>query len=73
MTIQGEQVFSTPTGYFSISPSSEGYTLNYSADGEHFTAYSDATAANDNLLICGFPKNTYYKCVGNNSTLEINW
>ena len=58
-----------------ISPSNEGYTLNYSAtglDGE-WTAYSEATPANENLIINGMAWGTFIKLDGNASEVTINY
>ena len=50
---------------FSVAPTSAGFTIAYSADGINFTNYSEATPANEVLLVNGAPKNVFWKLVGN--------
>jgi hypothetical protein len=73
MKVQGEEVFSVPTERFAISPSNEGYTLNYSADGVNFTAIDEATPANEVGVFVDAPKGMSYKLVGNNSTVYTQY
>lgn len=73
ITITGEQPFSVPTRSFAVSPSSEGFTLNYSADGVSYTAYSSSTPANETLIVNGVPKSLVYKLVGNQSELTVTF
>lgn len=72
-TILGEEAFQVNAHSFSVSPSSEGYTLNYSADGVNFTAYDKATPADETLICNGVGKGMFFKLVGNASELIINW
>ena len=65
--ISGEEPFQIPSDKFIIGASASGYTLNYSADGESWTAWEDATAANDNQVVVNIPINTYCKLSGNTS------
>ena len=58
---------------FVISASGQGYTLNYSADGTSWTAWSEATPANENCVVNGVPKGMLYKLVGNTDTVEITF
>ena len=37
--VKGEQPFQILAHSFAVTPSSEGYTLNYSANGEEYTAW----------------------------------
>ena len=69
--ITGEQPFQVNAHSFSCSPSAEGYTLNYSADGREYTAWSEATPANEVLVCCGHAKGMYFKLVGNNSEVNV--
>lgn len=73
MIVKNEQVFSVPSGDFSISPSSEGYTLAYSVRGDVFTNYQTPVPANENLVVTAFPKFLKYKLVGNASEVEVRW
>ena len=71
--VKGEQPFQILAHSFAISPSSEGYTLNYSANGEEYTAWEGATPANEVLVVNGVAKLMYFKLVGNQSDVEINF
>lgn len=71
--INGETPFQVLAHSFSVSPSSEGYTLNYSADGINYDAWDEATPANENLFVLNVPKLSYFKLVGNGSNVIINY
>ena len=71
--ITGEQPFQILATSFAISPSAEGYTLNYSANGVEYTAWEEATPANEVLVVNGVAKLMYFKLVGNASELDINY
>lgn len=71
--ITGEEPFQVLAHSFSVSPSSEGYTLNYSANGTDFTAWDEATPANETLVVNGIAKGMWFKLVGNNSEVAINY
>lgn len=71
--ISGEKPFSIVTNAFGVSHSSSGYTLNYSADGKEYTAYTESTPANETLLVCGLPANCFYKLVGNTDDVTITY
>ena len=73
LKIKGEQPFQILAHSFAISPSSEGYTLNYSANGVEYTAWEEATPANEVLVVNGVAKLMYFKLVGNASDVEINF
>ena len=73
MIVKNEQVFSVPSGDFSISPSNEGYTLAYSVKGDVFTEYSTPVPANENLIVTAFPKFLKYKLIDNTSEVEVRW
>jgi len=70
-TVSGATIFQIPAANFAISPSTEGYTLNYSADGENFTAWDTATQAATTEVVCNAPIGMYFKLVGNESTVTI--
>lgn len=72
-TITGEEIFQILTPSFSASPSNEGYTLSYSADGANFTDYDKAVPANENLLVNGVPSGVYFKLKGNASEITIRF
>lgn len=71
--VKGEQPFQILAHSFAVTPSSEGYTLNYSANGEEYTAWEEATPANEVLVVNGVAKLMYFKLVGNQSDVEINF
>lgn len=53
--------------------SEAGYTLNYSADGVHYTAYSDATPAGETLIVNGVAKGMFFKLAGNTGEATITF
>ena len=63
--IKGEEIFQVLAHSMTIGYSSSGYTLNYSSDGTNFTAWSDATSANEVCIVNDFAKGTYFKLAGN--------
>ena len=72
--ISGEEPFQIPSDKFIIGASTSGYTLNYSSDGVSWTAWENATAANDNQVVVNIPFNTYCKLAGNNTDeILIRW
>lgn len=71
--ITGEQPFQILAHSFSVSPSSEGYTLNFSANGTDYSAWSEATPANDTLVVNGIAKSMWFKLSGNNSEVSITY
>lgn len=73
MQVKNEEQFSIPTEGFIISPSSSGYTLAYSADGQSFTDYSEPTPANEVCIVRSGVKHVVYKLVGNADTVYINY
>lgn len=70
--ITGEQPFQVLTNNFSISPSSEGYTLQISADGVNFSNLF-TVGAGVTRLVTGVAANSYYRLSGNASAVSINW
>ena len=72
--VSGETPFQISVAHsMGISPSSEGYTLNYSADGFSYTAWDEATPANENTFVINFPKGAYFKLVGNASEVTVTY
>ena len=71
LTINGEAAFQVLSHSFSVSPSSEGYTLQYSANGTEWTDYEEAVPADETLVVndCAFGQ--YIKLSGNNSEVTV--
>lgn len=70
-TITGEQAFQDITGKFTISPSTEGYTLQCSDKSDSGFCDEVAVEAGDRLKFDGMISGLYYKCLGNLSTLDV--
>lgn len=70
--IHGEAPFQVLTNNFSISPSQEGYTLQISADGKNYSNLF-SVGANVTRLVTGVAANSYYRLLGNESDVSINW
>lgn len=70
--IVGEQPFQVLTSNFSISPSSEGYTLQISADGKNYSNLF-TVGAGVTRLVTGVAANSFYRLSGNQSQVSINW
>lgn len=71
LTVEGEAPFQVLAHSFTVSPSSDGYTLQYSADGINYTSYSEATPANENLIVNGIAWGQYIRLSGNTDTVII--
>ena len=71
IVVNGEQVFKVAKNQMTIGPSASGYTLAYSADGENFTEYSEATPANENCIVNGLPQYTYVMLSGNTGDVTV--
>lgn len=71
--VKGEESFQILAHSFAVTPSNEGYTLQYSATGEDFTDWVDPVPANETLVVNGCAKLMYFKLKGNNSDVEINF
>lgn len=65
ITINGEKAFRAPAAKFCIGQTSNGYTLNYGVDGEHYTAHSVATSANVDMVVANALPGMWMKLVGN--------
>ena len=68
----GEQPFQVLATNFSISPSNEGYTLQISADGINFSNLFQV-GANVTRMVTGAANGSYYRLLGNNSEVSVNW
>lgn len=70
--VHKEEVFRAQKDQFMVAPTSAGYTVAYSADGENFTNDTDAVvSANDNLVYLGAMTYGYYKLVGNADDVDV--
>lgn len=73
MKVTAENAFYVPKGTFIISPSDEGYTLNYSADGETFSAWDTPTPADEVCMVVNAAPFTVYQLVGNASEVKVTF
>ena len=70
--ITGETPFQVLTSSFSISPSEQGYVLNISANGKDFSPLF-TVGAGVTRLVTGMASGSYYKLVGNEGDVVVNW
>lgn len=63
--INKEQPFQVAASKFCIGATTEGYTLNYSADGHHYTPWDEGTLANRDQVVVGAADGMYFKLAGN--------
>lgn len=70
LVITGEQPFSLDANICCIV-SPDAYTLNYSADGQTWTAWGAGTPAGENLMVVAFARGTCFKLVGNTAEAHI--
>lgn len=70
--VTGEAPFSVLAHSFSVY-SPDKFTLNYSADGEHFTAYEEPTPAGETLIVNGVAKGMYFFLQDNASEAVITY
>ena len=71
--VSGETPVQILAHSFVVSQSESGYTFAYSGDGINWTEYTDATPANEDLIVNGIAWGTYIKLVGNSSEVTINY
>ena len=70
--VNGENKFSAKKDQFAVAPTTSGYQVAYSADGENWTLDADARVpANENLVYLGAMQYMWYKLVGNTDE-EVN-
>lgn len=69
--VNGEERFKALNDQFMVGPCSVQYTLAYSADGENFTAYEESCPANENVIVNGAIKYSWWKLSGNTSTDDV--
>lgn len=66
--VSGETPFKVLKDKVAIGPTTNGYTIAYGVDGVNFTAYSEATPANENLIVTGLQQYMWLKLSGNTDT-----
>lgn len=72
--ISGEQHFQVGASRFCIGASASGYTLNYSADGEHFTAWDDVTPQDTDQVVINAAEGMYFFLEGNTAEdVVVTW
>lgn len=62
--IESNPSFQVLSHSFSVSPSSQEYTLQYSADGINWTDYEEAIPADENLVVVDCAYGQYIKLDG---------
>lgn len=70
-TITGEEIFTSSSTQIAIAPTSKGYTLNYSVDGQTWTAWGEAVPADENCVVSGVVAGMYFKLVGNVDEITV--
>jgi hypothetical protein len=70
-TITKEEIFRCSGNAVAISATTSGYTLNYSVDGNTWTAWGEATPANEACVINGVVPGMYFKLVGNTDEITV--
>lgn len=60
-----EQPFKVINDNFAIAGTSAGYVLNYSVDKVNWSAWDEATPANEELIVNGAKEYMWFKLVGN--------
>lgn len=73
ISVSGEQSWRAQRNQFAISPTSGGYTIEYSANGSDWTADTDAVVpANENLVYLGAMTYGWYRMKNNqDNNVEI--
>ena len=67
LKVSGEAAFQVGGPRFCIGQTADGYTLNYSVDGVHYTAWEEMTPADTDVVVVNSVPGLYYKLVGNTS------
>lgn len=65
ITVNGEQPFSILAHSFCVGQTSNGYTLMYSVGDGNFTAWEEATPANETLVVNDIAKGMIFYLSGN--------
>lgn len=71
LEISGETPFQVLSHSLSISPSNEGYSFQFSANGVDYTSYDEAVPANENLIVNGVAFGQYVRLSGNASKVTV--
>lgn len=71
--VKGEKPFSVVSDSFAISPSNEGYTLQYSVEGTQWTSYEEEVPSGEVLVVAKTSKELFYRCLGNASDLTVKF
>lgn len=71
--VNGENAFQVLAHSFSVSPSAQGYTLQYSANGVDYTDWEENTPANETLIVNGVGKFMFFKLKGNQSSVDVQY
>lgn len=72
--VDGERPFRVGASSFCIAATTAGYTLNYSADGEHFTPWSESTAADVDQVVINAANGMYFKLEDNSDDgVAVTW
>ena len=71
LQISGEKPFQVLAHSFSVSPSNENYTLQYSANGTEWTSVETEVPADENLVVVNCAFGQYIKLSGNNSEVTV--
>ena len=69
--INGEEAFQIGAPNMTISPSSQGYELQISADGYNFTTLFSVDA-NTTRMVTGVANGSYYRLLGNEDEITVN-
>ena len=72
--VSGETPFQVGASRFCIGQTEAGYTLNFSVNGEDWTAWTDGTLANTDQVVVNAAAGMYFKLAGNTSeNVEVSW
>lgn len=72
-SVIGAAPFQVEGHSFAISASGQGYVLNYSADGTNYTAWAEATPANEEAFVINVPRGAFFKLVGNTDIVNVTY
>jgi len=74
ITISGETLFRVGASTFCIGQTTAGYTLYYSADGDNFTAWGEATSASTDIVVTNAAIGMYFYLDGNeDADVVVTW
>lgn len=72
--ISGEQPFQVGAPRFCIGRTPAGYTLQYSADGVHFTSWEEGTLAETDQVVANAAEGMYFRLLGNTGEdIIVTW